>query len=60
MAMFSLPYSPNQSDIPFLFEVFGLKIYLDDAIIVCLLFFLYQNQVKDDGLFLVLALLLLT
>lgn len=58
--MFSLPYSPLQNDSPFLFEVFGLKIFLDDAIIVCLLFFLYQEQVQDDGLFLILVLLLLT
>ena len=58
--MFSFPLSPSQGNSPFLFEIFGLRIYLDDALIVCLLFFLYQESVKDEGLFLVLILLLLT
>lgn len=58
--MLSLPYFPSKNDNPFLFEVFGLKIFLDDALIVCLLFFLYQEHVNDEGLFLILILLLLT
>lgn len=57
--MFSLPFSPYNNN-SFLFEVFGLKIYLDDALIVCLLFFLYQECIKDDELFLILVLLLLS
>lgn len=58
--MFNFPLSPLQSNNPFLFELFGLKIYLDDALLVCLLFFLYQENVKDESLFLVLILLLLS
>lgn len=58
--MFNFPYSPLENNNYFLFELFGLKIYLDDALIVCLIFFLYQEKVKDDGLFLILILLLLT
>lgn len=56
--MFKFPYSPYDNN-PFLFEIFGLKLYLDDALILCLLFFLYQENVKDDGLFIILVLLLL-
>ena len=56
--MFNLPYTPSNNS--YLFEIFGLKIFLDDALIICLLFFLYQEQVKDDGLFIVLILLLIT
>ena len=53
------PYSPYYCD-NFLFELFGLKIYLDDVIIVALLFFLYQEGVQDEGLFIALILLLLS
>ena len=42
-----------------IFEILGLKLYLDDIIILCLIFFLYQEGVKDDMLFLSLILLLL-
>ena len=44
----------------YLFELFGLKLYIDDVIIISLLFFLYQEGVKDDELFISLILLLLT
>ena len=57
--MFNFPYSPSDNN-NFLFDIFGLKIYLDDALIACILFFLYQENVKDDGLFIILILLLLT
>lgn len=43
-----------------LFEIFGLKLYLDDIIILCILFFLYTEKVKDDELFICLILLLLS
>lgn len=43
-----------------IFEILGLKLYLDDIIILCLIFFLYQEGVKDDMLFLSLILLLLS
>ena len=57
--MFSISNStPDYNN--YIFEIFGLKIYLDDALIICILFFLYQEKIKDDGLFLILILLLLT
>lgn len=42
------------------FELFGLKLYFDDILIICLLFFLYKENVHDEMLFLALILLLLT
>lgn len=44
---------------PFL-DILGIKLYLDDLIILCLLFFLYQEGVKDEILFIALILLLLS
>ena len=48
----------NQDD--YFFELFGLKLYFDDVLLLSLHFFLYQEGVKDDELFISLALLLLT
>ena len=42
------------------FEIFGLKLYFDDILIMCILFFLYTEKVHDDELFICLILLLLT
>ena len=42
------------------FEIFGLKLYFDDILIMCILFFLYNEKVHDDELFICLILLLLT
>ena len=47
------------TDLP-VFEIFGIKLYNDDLIILGLLFFLYSENVHDDELFLVLLLLLIT
>ena len=44
----------------YFFELFGLKLYFDDVLIICLLFFLYQEGVKDEELFISLILLLLS
>lgn len=41
-------------------ELSGLKLYLDDLIILSLLFFLYKEEVKDDMLFMLLILLLIS
>ena len=49
----------NESSEAF-FEIFGLKIYFDDILIMCILFFLYTEKVHDDELFICLILLLLT
>lgn len=39
-------------------EIFGIKLYLDDLIILGILFFLYEENVHDDILFIILLLLL--
>ena len=50
----------NKYNNSYLFDLFGLKIYNDDILLVSLIYFLYSEGVKDDGLFLVLVLLLLS
>ncbi len=42
------------------FEIFGLKLYFDDILIICILFFLYSENVHNDELFICLILILLT
>ena len=46
----------NDSSENYFFELFGLKLYFDDILLICLIFFLYQEGVKDDELFLSLVL----
>lgn len=41
-------------------EILGIELYLDDLIILGLLFFLYQENVQDEILFFILILLLLS
>lgn len=43
-----------------LFEIFGLKIYFDDLLLVCILLFLYQEGIQDEYLYIALILLLLS
>lgn len=49
-----------QSDDNVWLDLFGLKLYFDDVLILSLLFFLYKEEVKDEGLFLALVLLLIS
>ena len=42
------------------FEIFGIKLHQDDILLICLIFFLYNEGVKDEFLFIVLVLLLLS
>ena len=56
---FANPFSLTSLDEPAL-EILGIQLYLDDIIILGLLFFLYKEGVKDEMLFLSLILLLLT
>ena len=42
-----------------IFEIFGLKIFFDDILIICILFFLYEEGIKDEYLFIALIFLLL-
>lgn len=50
----------NKNNDDYLFDLFGLKIYYDDVLLVSLIYFLYSEGVKDDGLFIVLILLLIS
>ena len=43
-----------------MFEIFGIKLFFDDILIICLIFFLYKEEVKDQSLFVALILLLLS
>lgn len=56
------PRSSNKSisDDNFWFDLFGIKLYFDDVLILSLIFFLYKEEVKDEGLFLALVLLLIS
>lgn len=42
------------------FEIFGIKLYFDDILLICLIFFLYNEGVQDQYLFIALILLLLS
>lgn len=42
------------------FEILGIKLSYDDILLIFLIFFLYTEGVKDDFLFIVLILLLLS
>lgn len=55
---FQNPFSMNSEE-PII-EILGISLYLDDIIILGLLFFLYQEDVKDYMLYLVLIMLLLS
>ena len=50
----------KNSSTEYFFELFGIHLFFDDILIICLLFFLYEEKVKDDGIFICLVLLLLT
>ncbi len=41
-------------------ELFNIKFYFDDLLIICLLFFLYKEDVHDEFLYVILIMLLLT
>lgn len=42
------------------FEIFGITLHFDDILLICLLFFLYNEGVEDQYLFISLVLLLLS
>ncbi len=48
-----------ENDAP-LFEILGIKLYFDDILLICILFFLYQEGIQDEYLFIALILLLLS
>lgn len=53
------PFFENDLNEPIV-EILGIQLYLDDIIILGLLFFLYKEEVHDEMLFLALVLLLLS
>ena len=52
--------SQNFQDFSPLFNLLGLNIYFDDILIICILFFLYNEGVNDPYLFFNLILLLMS
>lgn len=50
----------DKSSTPVWLDLFGIKLYFDDVLILSLLFFLYKEDVKDEGLFLALVMLLIS
>lgn len=50
----------NEENLEDCFEIFGLKLHFDDLLIIALLFFLYQEDVKDTYLYIALILLLIS
>jgi len=42
------------------FEIFGIKLYFDDLLILALIFFLYKEEVNDNYLYIILFMLLLS
>lgn len=53
-------FSNSKKEHDELFEIFGIKLYFDDILLISLIFFLYSEGVKDDYLFISLILLLLS
>ena len=47
----------NTTDKP-IFEILGIKLFLDDLIIIGVMYFLYQQHVHDEMLYLILFMLL--
>ncbi len=43
-----------------IFEIFGIQLFFDDILLISLIFFLYNEGVKDQSLFIALILLLLS
>lgn len=42
------------------FDIFGIKLYFDDILLISLIFFLYNEGLQDQNLFVCLILLLLS
>lgn len=56
----NLLHQEDRSEDESFFEIFGIKLYYDDILLISLIFFLYQEEVKDQYLFIALVLLLLS
>ncbi len=53
-------HQEDRGDDESFFELFGIKLYQDDLLLLGLIFFLYKEDVKDQYLFFALILLLLS
>lgn len=51
---------PHKSEDDSIFEIFGIKLHFDDLLLICLIFFLYNEGTQDPYLFIALILLLLS
>ena len=56
----SSEHSFFKNDDTVMFELSGIKLYQDDILLICLIFFLYNEGIKDEFLFVALVLLLLS
>ena len=54
------PTYPTSDSTSEYFDILGIRLYFDDILILCLLFFLYLEKVDDQLLFIALLLLLLS
>ena len=52
-------HSTSPSD-EFYFDIFGIRLYYDDILLISLIFFLYTEGVEDNSIFIALILLLLS
>lgn len=52
--------NPPKSNSDKVFEIFGIKLFFDDILLISLIFFLYNEGVQDKSLFIVLILILLS
>lgn len=55
-----IEHTTASKDDDLIFEIFGIKLYFDDILLICLIFFLYNEGVQDQYLFIALILLLLS
>lgn len=54
------PEEPFEETEEPLFEILGIRLFYDDILLLCLIFFLYSEGIQDTYLFLALILLLLS
>ena len=50
---------PKNDNIP-MFEIMGISLYFDDILLICLLFFLFEEGIDDQWLYIAIILLLLS
>lgn len=50
---------PKKDDNP-IFEFMGISLYFDDILLICLLFFLFEEGIDDQWLYIAIILLLLS